>query len=171
MRLDRSNVVELFRGYDVIVDGTDNFNTRFLVNDAAVWENKPLVHGAILRFEGQATTIVPGEGHCYRCIFREPPPPGSVPNCQQAGVLGAIAGIVGAVQATEAVKLITGKGEPLVGRILIIDALGMSFRTFKAARDPKCPVCGDEPTITEFVDYAEVCGFDQNANGQGATPV
>lgn len=157
MLVNSSNIKELFEGYDIVVDGTDNFPTRFLVNDACYMLKKPLVHGAILRFDGQAFTIVPGEGPCYRCIFPEPPPPGLVPNCSQAGILGAIAGIIGSVQATEAIKLILGVGKNLVGRLLIMDALEMTFRETRVRPDPACPLCGEHPTITELVDYEWVC--------------
>jgi len=151
------NIMELISDYDIVVDGTDNFPTRFLVNDACVMANKPLVHGAILRFDGQVFTILPHEGPCYRCIFREPPPPGSVPNCSQAGILGAIAGVIGTVQATEVLKIILGKGKLLAGRLLIVDALDMSFRETRIRKDPDCPVCGENPTITELTDYEWVC--------------
>lgn len=152
-RLNRDNVLDIFRDYDVIVDGTDNFPTRYLINDACVMLKKPLVSGAILRFEGQVTTIVPGEGHCYRCLFEEPPPPGLVPSCSEAGVLGVMAGTIGALQATEALKLILGQGKPLKNELVIYDALGMSFRKVKVPRNPNCPVCSDNPTITELLDY------------------
>ncbi len=155
--VNSSNIMEIIEDYDILVDGTDNFPTRFLINDAAVMTGMPLVHGAILRFDGQAFTIKPDEGPCYRCIFREPPPEGSVPNCSQAGILGAVAGIIGTVQATETLKLIIGKGKTLVGRLLIVDALDMSFRETKIRKDPDCPICGENPTITELTDYEWVC--------------
>lgn len=155
--VNSTNIMEIIADYDVIVDGTDNFPTRFLVNDACVLANKPLVHGAILRFDGQAFTIIPGEGPCYRCIFEQPPPPGTVPNCSQAGILGAIAGIIGTIQATEVLKIILNKGRTLMGRLLVVDALDMSFREVKIRRNSSCPVCGDEPTITELIDYEWVC--------------
>lgn len=155
--VDSSNIMELVTDYDVVVDGTDNFPTRFLVNDACVFAGKPLVHGAILRFDGQAFTIIPGEGPCYRCIFEQPPPPGTVPNCSQAGILGAIAGIIGTIQATEALKIILNTGRTLQGRLLVVDALDMTFREVKIRRNTACPVCGDEPTITELIDYEWVC--------------
>lgn len=157
MMVNSSNILELFAEYDVVVDGTDNFPTRFLVNDACYMLKKPLVHGAILRFDGQAFTIVPGEGPCYRCIFPEPPPPGLVPNCSQAGILGAIAGIIGSIQATEALKVVLGAGKNLVGRLLVMDALEMTFRETRVRRDPSCPLCGEHPSITELVDYEWVC--------------
>lgn len=155
--VNSGNIMDIIKDYDIVVDGTDNFPTRFLVNDACVMGGKPLVHGAILRFDGQAFTILPHEGPCYRCIFREPPPPGSVPNCSQAGILGAVAGIIGTVQATEVLKLILGKGKLLSGRLLIVDALDMSFRETRIRKDPECPICGENPTITELVDYEWVC--------------
>ncbi len=157
LRLAADNASELIAGYDVVVDGTDNFSTRFLVNDTCVLDDKPLVHAAILRFEGQLTTILPHTGPCYRCVFREPPPPGLVPSCGQAGIFGAVAGTVGALQATEALKLILGIGQPLVGRLLVYDALGATFRTVKVRRDPACPICGENPTITTLTDWAETC--------------
>lgn len=152
-RISKDNILDLIKDYDVLVDGSDNFPTRYLVNDACVMLKKPLVSGAILRFEGQVTTIVPGEGHCYRCLFEEPPPPGLVPSCQEAGVLGAITGVVGALQATEVLKLILGKGDVLKGTLLIYDALKTTFRRVRVPRNPNCPVCSDNPTITELVDY------------------
>jgi adenylyltransferase/sulfurtransferase len=152
-RLNKDNVLDLFRDYDVIVDGTDNFATRYLINDACVMLKKPLVSGAILRFEGQVTTIVPGEGHCYRCLFEEPPPPGLVPSCSEAGVLGVMAGTIGSLQATEVLKLILGQGKVLKNELVIYDALGMSFRKVKVPRNPQCPVCSDNPTIKELLDY------------------
>ncbi len=157
-RISKDNILDLIKDYDIVVDGSDNFPTRYLVNDACVLSGKPLVSGAILRFEGQVTTILPGEGHCYRCLFEEPPPPGLVPSCQEAGVLGALPGVIGGLQATEVLKLILGKGEPLKNRLLIYDALKASFRKVKIPKNPKCPVCGDEPTIRELHDYeAEYC--------------
>jgi adenylyltransferase/sulfurtransferase len=161
-RLTSENILDIIKDYDVIIDGTDNFPTRFLVNDACVMAKKPLIHGAILRFDGQVTTIIPGEGPCYRCIFREPPPPGAVPNCQQAGVLGGVAGTIGTIQAIEALKIVLGKGRLLEGRLLIYDALDMTFREVKTRRDPNCPLCGDNPTITTLIDYEQVCTTDQH---------
>ncbi len=155
--VDSSNIMDIIKEYDIVVDGTDNFPTRFLVNDACYFAKKPLVHGAILRFDGQAFTIVPGEGPCYRCIFREPPPAGSVPNCSQAGILGSVAGIIGTIQATEVLKLILGQGKTLTGRLLIMDALDMTFRQTKIRKDPDCPLCGENPSVTELIDYAWVC--------------
>lgn len=152
-RLTAENVLDLIADYDIVVDGTDNFPTRYLINDACVIAKKPLVHGGILRFNGQVMTIKPGEGPCFRCIFREPPPAGAVPTCAEAGVLGAVAGIIGVIQATEVIKLVLGKGDPLVGRILTLDALKLKFRDVKISRNPACPVCGENPTITQPVEY------------------
>ncbi len=154
-RITKENIIDLIKDYDIVVDGSDNFPTRYLVNDACVMLGKPLVSGAILRFEGQVTTILPGEGHCYRCLFEEPPPPGLVPSCQEAGVLGVLPGVVGALQATEVLKLILGKGEVLKNELLIYNALNTSFRKIKVKRNPHCPVCGDNPTIKELIDYSE----------------
>ena len=154
-RLNKDNALEILKDYDVIVDGTDNFPTRYLINDACVMLGKPLVSGAILRFEGQVTTLVPGKGHCYRCLFEEAPPPGLVPSCSEAGVLGVMAGTIGALQATEVLKLILGQGKPLMNELLIYDALGMSFRKVKVPRNPSCPVCGENPTITKLDDIEQ----------------
>jgi adenylyltransferase/sulfurtransferase len=151
------NAMELISQYDIVVNGADNFTTRYLVNDAAYFAGKPLVDGAILLFDGQATVYIPGQG-CYRCLFEEPPPPGAVPSCAEAGVLGAITGIVGSIQATEVMKLILGQGESLAGRLLLVDALAMEFRTVKVRRNPNCPLCGDNPTIKELIDYEVFCG-------------
>jgi len=155
IRISKDNIIDLIKDYDIVVDGSDNFPTRYLVNDACVMAKKPLVSGAILRFEGQVTTIIPGEGHCYRCLFEAPPPAGLVPSCQEAGVLGVLPGVIGALQATEVLKLILGKGEPLKGQLLIYDALKTAFRKVKVPRNPACPVCGDNPTITELSDPNE----------------
>ncbi|MBF0318083.1 MAG: molybdopterin-synthase adenylyltransferase MoeB [Nitrospirae bacterium] len=152
-RLTRDNILELIEDYDIVVDGSDNFPTRYLVNDACVIASKPLVSGAILRFEGQVTTILPRQGHCYRCLFEEMPPPGLVPSCQEAGVLGVLPGIVGGLQAMEVLKLILDKGDVLKNTLLIIDALKTTFRKVKVPKNPKCPVCGETPTITELQDY------------------
>jgi len=146
------NVPEILPQYDLVVDGCDNFATRYLMNDAAVIYKKPYVYGSILRFDGQASVFNPPQGPCYRCIFPEAPPPGAVPSCQEAGVLGVLPGLLGLIQATEAVKLILGVGEPLIGRLLIVDGLGMEFLHAKVKRNTKCPVCGDEPTITKLLE-------------------
>jgi adenylyltransferase/sulfurtransferase len=155
LRISKDNILGLMKDYDIVVDGSDNFPTRYLVNDACVMAKKPLVSGAILRFEGQVTTIIPGEGHCYRCLFEEPPPPGLVPSCQEAGVLGVLPGVIGGLQATEVLKLILGKGETLKDELLIYNALKTSFRKVKVPKNPSCPVCGEHPTITELADYNE----------------
>lgn len=152
-RLSKDNIMDLIRDYDIVVDGSDNFPTRYLVNDACVLAKKPLVSGAILRFEGQVTTIVPGKGHCYRCLFEDMPPAGLVPSCQEAGVIGAIPGVVGSLQAMEVIKLILGKGEPLSNALLIYDALKASFRRVRVPKNPDCRVCGENPVITELLDY------------------
>ena len=151
------NAMEIISGYDVIINGADNFPARYLVNDAAYLCGKPLVDGSILLFDGQATVYIPGRG-CYRCLFPTPPPPGEVPSCAEAGVLGVLPGLVGTIQATETVKLIMGLGESLSGRLLIIDAMDMSFRSLKMRRNPDCPLCGDSPTVTELIDYEVFCG-------------
>jgi adenylyltransferase/sulfurtransferase len=154
-RLTSKNILDLFKDYDIIVDGTDNFPTRYLINDACVMLKKTLVSGAILRFEGQVTTIQPGVGPCYRCLFEEPPPPGLVPSCQEAGVLGVLPGVIGALQAAEVLKLIIGKGKPLTGNLLIYDALGVNFRKVRIPKNDDCPVCGKEPTIKDLTDLPE----------------
>jgi len=158
-RLSSENALELFREFDIIADGTDNFPTRYLVNDACVLTGKPNVYGSIFRFEGQASVFATAEGPCYRCLYPEPPPPGLVPSCAEGGVLGILPGLVGVMQATEAIKLILGKGEPLIGRLLLIDALGMKFRELKLRKNPDCPACGKHPTITKLIDYNEFCGI------------
>ncbi len=156
------NAREIAEPYDVIIDGTDNFPTRYCSNDISVFLKKPNVYGSIFRFDGQATVFAPHMGGpCYRCMFPEPPPPGMVPSCAEGGVLGVLPGIIGVVQAIEAIKLIVGIGEPLIGRLLHFDALKLKFREFKLRRDPKCPVCGDAPSITELVDYEQFCGIPQ----------
>jgi adenylyltransferase/sulfurtransferase len=166
-RLSSANALSLFEPYDVIIDGTDNFPTRYLVNDACVLLRKPNVYGSIFRFDGQASVFYPGKGPCYRCLYPEPPPPGEVPSCAEGGVLGILPGLIGCIQATEAVKLILGKGQPLVGRLVLYDALAMTFREFRIRRNPRCPVCGDQPTITKLIDYEQFCGV----RGQEAPPV
>lgn len=158
-RLSSDNALELFRDYDLVIDGTDNFPTRYLVNDACVLTGKPNIYGSIFRFEGQASIFAAPDGPCYRCLYPEPPPPGLVPSCAEGGVLGILPGLVGLVQATEAVKWILKIGEPLVGRLLLVDALGMNFRELKLRRNPDCPVCGDHPTQTELIDYEQFCGI------------
>jgi len=157
-RLTRDNALEIFADYDVIVDGTDNFATRYLVNDACVLLGKPNVYGSIFRFEGQASVFYAKEGPCYRCLYPEPPPPGLVPSCAEGGVLGVLPGIIGTIQAMETIKLILGKGEPLIGRLLLFNALKMQFRELKLRKNPQCPVCGQNPVIRELIDYEEFCG-------------
>jgi molybdopterin/thiamine biosynthesis adenylyltransferase len=157
-RLTSANVDRIFdQGWDVIVDGLDNFPTRYLVNDASVWKNIPVVHGSIFRFDGQVTTFWPGKGPCYRCLYPEPPPAHLAPSCAEAGVLGILPGVVGTIQATEAIKVVLGAGEPLTGRLLTYDSLKMQFRTLKLRRDPGCPVCGTSPTVTSYIDYEGFC--------------
>lgn len=158
--LTSENALEILEGYEVIVDGTDNFPVRYLVNDATQILGKPLVYGSIYQFEGQATVFLPGPNvPCYRCLFPEPPPPGTVPSCAEGGVFGVLPGIVGSIQAVEAIKLIVGVGDPLVGRLLLFDSLAMEFRTVKLKWDPHCPVCGNHPTVTELIDYEQFCGL------------
>jgi adenylyltransferase/sulfurtransferase len=157
--LDRENVREIFSGYDLIVDGTDNFATRYLVNDAAVLLGKPYVWGSIYRFDGQASVFWAEHGPCYRCLYPEPPPPGMVPSCAEGGVLGVLCASIGSIQVTEAIKLLTGIGEPLVGRLTVYDALEMSYRTIKVRKDPNCALCGENPTVTDLLeDYEDFCG-------------
>ncbi len=156
-RLNSENIINIIKDYDVILDGSDNFPTRYLVNDACVMLGKPLSHGSIFRFDGQATTILPGRGPCYRCLYETPPPPDLVPSCQEAGVLGIIAGIIGVVQATEVIKLQLGKGNLLNGKLLLYDSLNMDFKKLNIQRNPSCPMCGENPTITELIDYEEFC--------------
>jgi adenylyltransferase/sulfurtransferase len=158
VRLTSANALEIFREYDVVVDGTDNFPTRYLVNDACVLTGKPNVYGSILRWEGQASVFWAERGPCYRCLFRDPPPPGLVPSCAEGGVLGVLPGIVGTLQAAETLKLLLGVGEPMVGRLLLLDALRMRFRELRLRKDPECPVCGERPTIRELIDYERFCG-------------
>jgi molybdopterin/thiamine biosynthesis adenylyltransferase len=157
-RLTSENIDRVFdHGWDVIVDGLDNFATRYLVNDASVWKNIPVVHGSIFRFDGQVTTFKPQAGPCYRCLYPEPPPAHLAPSCAEAGVLGILPGVIGTIQATEAIKVVLGQGEPLIGRLLQYDSLQMKFRSLKLRRDPSCPVCGDKPTIKSYIDYDEFC--------------
>jgi sulfur-carrier protein adenylyltransferase/sulfurtransferase len=161
--LTSDNAFEILGGYDIVVDGSDNFPVRYLANDATQILGKPLVYGSIFQFDGQASVFLPGEGNpCYRCLFPQPPPPGSVPSCSEAGVFGVLPGIVGSIQAVEAIKLITGIGEPLVGRLLLFDALEMEFTTVKLRWDPECPVNGEHPTVTELIDYDAFCGLAPN---------
>ncbi len=157
--LSSKNALDLFKPYDVILDGTDNFPTRYLTNDACVLLGKPNAYGSIFRFEGQASVFAMKDGPCYRCLYPEPPPPGLVPSCAEGGVLGVLPGVIGTIQATEAIKLIMGIGEPLVGRFLIYDALRMKFRELKLKKDPDCPVCGTHPTVTALIDYEQFCGI------------
>jgi sulfur-carrier protein adenylyltransferase/sulfurtransferase len=158
-RLSSANALELFREFDIIVDGTDNFPTRYLVNDACVLTGKPNVYGSIFRFEGQASVFATKEGPCYRCLYSEPPPPGLVPSCAEGGVLGILPGLVGIIQATETIKLILGSGEPLIGRLLLVDALSMRFRELKLRKNPDCPACGTHPPVTGLIDYNQFCGI------------
>jgi molybdopterin/thiamine biosynthesis adenylyltransferase/rhodanese-related sulfurtransferase len=160
--LTSANALEIFKDYDIIADGTDNFQTRYLVNDACVLSgNKPNAYGSIFRFEGQASVFATREGPCYRCLYPEPPPPGLVPSCAEGGVLGILPGLVGIIQATEVIKLILGIGDTLVGRLLLVDALGMNFRTLKLRKNPDCPVCGTHPTLTALIDYDQFCGIEK----------
>src|SRR5579862_4583490 len=158
-KLSAENVMDIFKEYDIIIDGTDNFPTRYLVNDACVFLHKPNVYGSIFRFEGQATVFYADKGPCYRCLYPEPPPPGMVPSCAEGGVLGILPGTIALIQATEAIKLILGKGEPLIGRLLLYNALDMKFREVKLQKDPECPVCSAKPTVTSLIDYEQFCGI------------
>jgi adenylyltransferase/sulfurtransferase len=157
--LSSANALEIIKDYDIVADGTDNFPTRYLVNDACVLLKKPNAYGSIFRFEGQASVFSTEEGPCYRCLYPEPPPPGLVPSCAEGGVLGILPGLVGVIQATEVIKLILGKGDPLIGRLLLVDALGMRFRELKLRKNPECPVCGKNPTVTKLIDYEQFCGI------------
>ncbi|MFI5397784.1 MAG: molybdopterin-synthase adenylyltransferase MoeB [Candidatus Binatia bacterium] len=163
-RLSSENIMGLIQDYDIIVDGCDNFPTRYLVNDACVMTGKPNVHGSIFQFEGQASVFYPGKGPCYRCLFPEPPPPGAAPSCAEAGVLGVLPGLVGCVQALETIKLILGVGQPLIGRMVYFDTLSMELRIHKLRKDPNCPVCGLHPTVTKLIDYEEFCGLRSAQN-------
>jgi len=160
-KMDSSNIMSLIKDYDYVVDGSDNFPTRYLVNDACVMKNKTLIHGSIYRFEGQVTVFKPGDGPCYRCLYPEPPPPGMVPNCQEGGVLGVLAGVIGNLQVVEVLKLVLGIGKPLVGKLLIYDALNTEFRNLRLRKDTNCPICSEKPTIKELVDYEEFCGLQR----------
>ena len=157
--LSSANALDILKDYDIVADGTDNFPTRYLVNDACVLLGKPNVYGSIFRFEGQASVFATEHGPCYRCLYPEPPPPGLVPSCAEGGVLGILPGLVGVIQATEAIKLILGKGESLIGRLLLVDALNMRFRELKLRKNPECPVCGANPTVTKLIDYQQFCGI------------
>jgi molybdopterin/thiamine biosynthesis adenylyltransferase/rhodanese-related sulfurtransferase len=168
-RLTSENALGIVREYDIVVDGTDNFPTRYLVNDACVLLGKPNVYGSVFRWEGQLSVFAAKEGPCYRCLFREPPPPGLVPNCAEGGVLGALPGIIGTAQAMEAIKLLLGIGQPLIGRLLIFDALEMSWREVSLRKNPACPVCGDRPTQTELIDYEVFCGVTRGEAGDGVS--
>jgi adenylyltransferase/sulfurtransferase len=159
VRLDSSNALDIAKDYDLVVDGTDNFPTRYLVNDACVLLGKPNVYGSIFRFEGQVSVFWAEKGPCYRCLFPEPPPPGLVPSCAEGGVLGVLPGIIGSLQANEVIKLIIGKGEPAIGRLLLFDALRLKFRELKLRKNPECPVCGEHPTVTSLIDYEQFCGI------------
>ena len=165
LRLTSENILGIIKDYDIVVDGTDNFPTRFLINDACVMNEKPLVHAGIFRFDGQIMTIMPKTGPCYRCLFPEPPPPGAVPSCQEGGILGAVAGVLGVMQANEVLKFILGIGELLVGRLLIFDALTSNFRTVKVPKDKDCSVCSEHPTITKLIDYEEFCSLRKPQKG------
>jgi sulfur-carrier protein adenylyltransferase/sulfurtransferase len=167
-RISSENALDLIRGYDIVVDGTDNFPTRYLTNDACVLLKKPNVYGSIFRFEGQASVFAPHlGGPCYRCLYPEPPPPGMVPSCAEGGVLGVLPGIVGCIQATEILKLALGKGQSLIGRLVLFNALEMKFRELKLRRDPECPICGEHPSITELIDYEMFCGIQPEAQENG----
>jgi adenylyltransferase/sulfurtransferase len=172
--LSSANALDILKGYDIVADGTDNFPTRYLVNDACVLLGKPNVYGSIFRFEGQASVFATEQGPCYRCLYPEPPPPGLVPSCAEGGVLGILPGLVGVIQATEVIKLILGNGSPLIGRLLLVDALNMRFRELKLRKNPECPVCGDRPTVTELIDYQNFCGIvpetPQEANLKNGIP-
>jgi adenylyltransferase/sulfurtransferase len=168
VRLTSENALEILKDYDIVIDGTDNFPTRYLTNDACVFLKKPNIYGSIFRFDGLATVFKVDEGPCYRCLYPEPPPPGMVPSCAEGGVLGILPGVIGLIQATEAVKLIVGIGRTLIGRLLVYDALQMTFRELKVRKDPNCPVCGKNPTVTKLVDYEQFCGLTR---GEGQKPM
>jgi len=160
-KLDSGNIMELIENYDYVIDGSDNFPTRYLVNDACVIKNKTLIHGSIFRFEGQVTVFKPGDGPCYRCLYPHPPPPGMAPNCQEGGVLGVLAGVIGNLQVVETLKLVLGIGKPLIGKLLLYDALNTEFRSLKLRKDNSCPVCSEQATIKELVDYEEFCSLQR----------
>lgn len=167
-RLTKENILTILKDYDMVLDGTDNFQTRYLVNDACVFQGKPFVYGSIFQFDGQATVFYPGKGPCYRCLFAEPPPPGMVPSCAEGGVLGILPGVIGVIQATEVVKLIIGKGDLLIGRLMLYDALKMTFREVKFRKNPKCPVCSENPTIKTLIDYDAFCGITRGGEAKPA---
>ena len=164
IRLTSGNILNVIKDYDIIVDGSDNFPTKYLVNDACVLSGKPFSHGGMFRFDGQTITVLPGEGACYRCLFPEPPPPNMVPGCQEAGIMGAVAGVIGTVQANEVLKYILKIGDLLVGKLLVFNALNSSFRQVRVPKDPKCPVCGENPTVTRLIDYEQFCQIKQKPN-------
>src|SRR5271166_1838858 len=166
-KLTSANALDIFREFDMVADGTDNFPTRYLVNDACVLTGKPNVYASIFRFEGQASVFATAQGPCYRCLYPEPPPPGLVPSCAEGGVLGILPGLLGVIQATEVIKLVLGSGEPLIGRLLLVDALGMRFRELRLRKNPECPVCGTNPTVRELIDYNQFCGI---RGEEAATP-
>ncbi len=168
LRLTSDNALDVIDDYDVVADGTDNFPTRYLVNDACVMTGTPNVYASIFRFEGQVSVFATEDGPCYRCLYEEPPPPGLVPSCAEGGVLGILPGFIGTLQATEVIKLLTGIGEPLIGRLLMVDALDMTFRTVNVPTNPDCPVCGEDPSVTELIDYEAFCGIDSDASSNGA---
>ncbi|MBI2915406.1 MAG: molybdopterin-synthase adenylyltransferase MoeB [Elusimicrobia bacterium] len=168
-KLSSDNILDILKMYDLVIDGTDNFPTRYLVNDACVFAKKPLIYGSIFRFDGQVSVFKTPEGPCYRCLYPEPPPPGMVPSCAEGGVLGILPGIIGVMQATEAIKIILGKGESLVGRLLLFNAMEMRFREVKIKRDPDCPVCGDHPTVRELIDYDQFCGLGRGQESASET--
>ncbi len=167
-RLTSENALDIIREFDIVADGTDNFPTRYLVNDACVLLDKPNVYGSIFRFEGQASVFHAKRGPCYRCLYSEPPPPGLVPSCAEGGVLGVLPGIIGSIQAMETIKLILGAGQPLIGRLVLFDALKLQFRELKLEKDPECPVCGAHPTVTELIDYQAFCGIGAEPSYDGA---
>jgi len=164
LRLNSENIMEVIKDYEIIVDGTDNFPTRYLINDACVLSRKTLIFGAFFRYEGQAMVIKPGEGPCIRCLFPTPPPPGLVPSCQEAGVLGALAGVIGLIQATETLKLVLGIGEPIIGKLVLFNALEMDLIKVNVRRDGNCPICGEKPVIKELIDYEEFCGLEPSTS-------
>ncbi len=166
--LSSANAMDILKDYDIVADGSDNFPTRYLVNDACVLLGKPNVYGSVFRFEGQASVFATREGPCYRCLYPEPPPPGTVPSCAEGGVLGILPGLIGIIQATEVIKLVLGKGEPLIGRLLLVDALSMRFRELKLKKNPDCPVCGAHPTVTALIDYQQFCGVAPETNPEGS---